>query len=136
MAGLLYDAGALLAAQRNDRRMWAIHRRALERGVIPVVPTPVLAQAWRFDDGPSVAARQRGRAVVERFLEGCLVEPLDESTARAAGAALARSDTADVVDASVVVAALAQGSAVATSDHRDLERIADALGRRLAIVDV
>jgi hypothetical protein len=25
MAGVTYDTGALVAAERNDRRMWALH---------------------------------------------------------------------------------------------------------------
>jgi N-formylglutamate amidohydrolase len=34
VSGLTYDAGALLAAEANDRRMWALHRRALERKLV------------------------------------------------------------------------------------------------------
>lgn len=125
MAGLVCDAGALLAAERDDRRVWALRRRAFERGSPPVVPTPVLVQVWRGSGDPNLA----------RFLEGCEVEPLEEADARAAGAALGRSGTADVVDACVVVAALRRGDAVATSDRGDLERIATGLGRRLSIID-
>src|SRR3989442_688681 len=40
---------------------------------------------------------------------------------------------ADVILASVVIGALARGDLVLTSDASDLERIAAALGRRLAI---
>ena len=47
MSGLVYDAGALVAADRNNRRMWALHRRALERGIVPQVPATVLIQTWR-----------------------------------------------------------------------------------------
>lgn len=31
---MTYDTGALIAAERNDRRLWALHRRALERGLV------------------------------------------------------------------------------------------------------
>jgi hypothetical protein len=44
-AGLTYDIGALIAAERNDRTMWALHRAALVRGLLPVVPSGVLAEA-------------------------------------------------------------------------------------------
>ena len=37
MTQLVYDAGALIAAERNDPRLWAIHLRALMRGVEPSV---------------------------------------------------------------------------------------------------
>jgi predicted nucleic acid-binding protein len=126
MAGLTYDCGALLAAERNDRRAWAIHARALERGVLPVVPAVILAQAWRGGPQPQLS----------RLLGGCHVEPLAERTARAAGHALARSGTADVPDAAVVLSALERGDAVLTSDRSDLERIAAALARRLDIIDI
>ena len=45
MSGATYDAGALIAAQRDDRRTWALHDELLANDVIPVVPAPVLAQA-------------------------------------------------------------------------------------------
>ncbi len=41
-AGLVYDSGALIAADRDDRRMWALHSRALLRGVRPIVPAVAL----------------------------------------------------------------------------------------------
>jgi hypothetical protein len=47
MAGVTYDTGALVAAERNDRRRWALHAACLVEEVIPVVPSPVLAEAWR-----------------------------------------------------------------------------------------
>jgi hypothetical protein len=126
VAGLTYDSGALLAAERNDRRLWAIHARALQRGALPVLPTVILAQAWRSGPQPNLA----------RLLGGCHVEPLWEGAARNVGSALMRSGTRDVPDATVVVSALQRDDAVVTSDHADLERIAQALGRRLNIIDV
>ena len=41
MAGVTYDTGALIAAERNDRRIWTLHRRALERGMMPTVSSGV-----------------------------------------------------------------------------------------------
>jgi hypothetical protein len=117
MAGLTYDTGALLAGERNDAELWALHLRALERGIRPVVPAGVLGQAWR--GGP--------QAPLSRLLKGCRIEVLDEVRGRAAGAACARSKTADVIDATVAVGALARGDLVVTSDPKDLTRIASAL---------
>ena len=47
MAGVTYDTGALVAAERNNRRMWALHAGFLAEEVVPIVPAPVMAEAWR-----------------------------------------------------------------------------------------
>jgi len=33
---VVYDAGVLIAADRNDREVWADHRARLELGVVPL----------------------------------------------------------------------------------------------------
>jgi hypothetical protein len=73
--GILYDSGALIAADRGDRRMWAIHQRALQRGVRPVVPAGCVVEAWRGGRQPNLA----------RLLDGCEVEVLDEARGKRAG---------------------------------------------------
>ena len=118
MPGFTYDTGALIAAERSERRLWALHRRALEDGIMPTVPAAVLAQGWR--GGP--------QAQMSRLLSGCRIELLNETRARSAGTACASAGTNDVVDAAVVVGASARGDVVITSDERDLQRIAAALG--------
>lgn len=114
---MTYDAGALIAAERNDRRIWALHRRALERAVVPTVPAGVLAQGWR--GGP--------QAQMSRLLGGCRVEDLDDARARSAGAACGVAGTSDVVDAVVVIGAAARGDLVVTSDPGDLILLRGAL---------
>ena len=126
MAGLTYDTGALLAAEANDRRIWAMHRRALERSHIPTVPAGVLAQAWRGGPQP----------LLSRLIDTVTIDPLDEPTARLTGGLLARSAGSDIVDASVVTGALRRGDAVLTSDPDDLTRLADAAGRRLDVITI
>lgn len=121
MPGVTYDTGALLAAERSDRRLWALHRRALERGVSPTVPAGALGQAWR--GGP--------QAQLSRLLAGCTIEDLTEVRSRAAGAACGRAATDDLIDATVAVGAVARGDIVVTSDPDDLAVIAAALRRRL-----
>lgn len=118
MFGLTYDTGALIAAERGDQQVWALHQGALEEGMTPTVPAVVLAQGWR--GGP--------QAQMSRLLSGCRVETLDEVSARSAGTACARAGTSDVVDAAVVIGAAARGDVVVTSDQQDLQRIAAALG--------
>jgi hypothetical protein len=123
VSGVTYDSGALIAAERGSVSMWALHRRLLERGVCPTVSTPVLGQVWR--GGP--------QAQLSRLLRGCRVEPLSEPQARAAGAALARCGGEDIVDAAVVVGALAREDLVLASDPDDLRRIASAIDGVLAL---
>ena len=123
MGGITYDAGALIAAERDDRRLWALHRRALERGVVPTVPSGVLAQGWRGGQ----------QAQMSRLLGGCRVEDFDEPRARSAGAACGAAGTSDVVDAAVVVGAAARRDLVVTSDPADLTRLRDALNVELQL---
>lgn len=124
MSGYTYDTGVLIAAERNDRLVWALHRRLLEQGNSPSVPSTVLAQAWR--DGP--------QAQLSRLLAGCVVRPLTEARARECGRLLARTSSPDIVDASVVIVARERGEVVLTSDTGDLERLSGALGRPLVEV--
>lgn len=126
MRGLTYDTGALIAAERDDRLMWSLHRAALARGLVPVVPGGALAEAWR--GGP--------QARLSSLLKGCDVEPLGREQARATGALAARARTAQIVDASVVECALRRGHAVVTSDPGDLVAIAEVGGHRLVVHSV
>jgi hypothetical protein len=123
MPGITYDAGALIGAERNDRRLWALHRRALERGIVPTVPAGVLAQGWR--GGP--------QAQMSRLLGGCRIEDFDEHRARSAGTACGSAGTFDVVDAAVVVGAAARRDLVITSDSADLTLLRDALNIELQL---
>jgi hypothetical protein len=123
VTGVTYDTGALIAAERDSRSVWRLHRRMIERGMQPTLPTVVLGQAWR--GGPQVG--------LSRLVNGCRIEPFTEAQARAAGAALAASDGRDLVDAAVVVTALARGDLIVTSDPDDLRRIATAIGRSVEV---
>ncbi len=126
MRGITYDTGALVAAERGSRALWAMHSQALKRGIRPTVPAGALAQAWR--GGP--------QAQLSRLLAGCRFEVLDEAGSRAAGAACVRAKQADVVHASVVIGALVRDDVVFTSDPEDLTVIAEALGKRLVLYRV
>jgi hypothetical protein len=122
--GVTYDTGALVAADRGERRQWARHRALLTRREVPTVPAPVLAQAWRG------GSRQ---ALLSRLLAGCDTEALDDACARAAGTLAARAATTDIVDACVVEGALRRRDLVISSDPSDLTAIATAIGRHLEI---
>jgi hypothetical protein len=109
--GVTYDAGALIAFERGDGPATSLHRRYVQRGVVPVVPAAVLAQVWRDP------ARQARLALV---LRGCRVESLDELQARRIGVLARVTATADVVDLSVAEGALRRGDVVLSSDPGDL----------------
>ena len=119
MAGVTYDTGALVAADRNNREMWALHAGYLREEVVPMVPAAVLAQAWRG------GARQ---ARVARLLQMCDVEPLSEALAKDVGVLAGKARHADVVDVAVVEGAIRRGDAVVTSDGGDVRKIAAAAG--------
>ena len=125
MSGLTYDSGALIAAERNERRVWLIHARALARGVQPTVPAAALAEVYR-------SGRQ---ANLGRLLAGCRVDPLDGDRARATGVLLGRC-TVDpgAVDASVAECALRRGDAVVTGNPGHIAALADGAGRKLPII--
>jgi hypothetical protein len=114
--GLTLDTGALIAFERNDRRVVAIIRRALKLGIPLAVPAGVVGQAWRDGRRQARLARLLGSDLVE-------VEPLDDRTARAAGQLCGATHTDDVIDASVVLCARSRGHGVLTSDVEDLRRL-------------
>ncbi len=112
---VVYDAGTLVAADRNERRVWADHRARLELGVVPITTAPVVAQVSR-------SARQ---VQLRRFLRGCQVEPFAREQAHEVGALLGQAHGTDVVDAHVVfIAAARNDSTIWTSDPADLRRLA------------
>jgi hypothetical protein len=124
VTGVTYDSGALIAAERGQRPMWARHRALLLRRVVPTVPASVVAQCWRG------TPRQ---AQLARLLAGCEVEALDDTRARATGTLAGRARTTDVVDASVVEGVLRRGDLVVSSDESDLAAIAAAVSRHIDI---
>lgn len=127
MAGVTYDTGALVAAERNSREMWALHSGYLREEVVPVVPAPVLAQAWRG------GARQ---ARLASLLRMCDVEPLSEDQAREVGVLAGRAQHEDVVDVTVVEGAIRRGDAVVTSDPGHIRKIAARAGANVWIEPV
>lgn len=124
MSGVTYDTGALLAAERNDRRMWALHAGFLAEEVAPVVPVAVLAEAWRG------GARQ---ANLVRLLKMCVSEPMSEAQARRVGALAGLAGHDDIVDVTVVEGALRRGDAIVTADADDIRRIASAARARPSV---
>ena len=126
MSDVVYDAAVLIAADRNNRRIWADHKARLEDGSVPLVPAAVVAQVSR-------SARQ---AQLRRFLRGCSVVALDEPGAHAVGRLLGAARTADVVDASVVTLAVNHRASIVTGDPDDINPLVRAAGVHLWIVAI
>ena len=115
-AGIVLDAGALIALDRGDKRMIALLHRALAQGRTFRVPAGVVGQAWR--DG-------RVQVTLARFLRSEEVEivPLDEQLARSCGELCGATSSADIIDASVVILARQRRDPIVTSDPNDLRRL-------------
>ena len=114
---IVYDAGVLVAAERNDRALWADHRARLELGVVPLTTAPVVAQVSR-------SSRQ---AQLHRILRGCDIVPFGPEQSHEVGSLLAKAGTSDVVDGHIVVTAVARSTTILTSDPDDLRHLADQL---------
>ncbi len=93
MAGVTYDTGALVAAERNDRAMWGLHAGFLAEEVVPTVPSPVLAEAWRG------GGRQ---ASLSRLLAMSEIEAMSEEQARRVGVLAGKAGHDHMVDVTVV----------------------------------
>lgn len=129
----VYDTGALLAAESGKARIKEIHGRAIRLGP-PLVPGPVLTQAWR--GGPRAAR-------MARLLKDCeLLEGYPVATYKRAGrllgaVSLPKDKAPDAVDALVAMtAAECDAAAVVTSDPDDIAAYVEALGIDVEIVDV
>lgn len=124
---VVYDTGALIAAVKNGPAFLYQHYRLLDRGMVPVVPAGVLAQGW--DTRPRAAA-------LHRMLRGCEVSPLTEGRAKAAAALCQDSGTSDVIDASVVLTAIAYDDApIFTDDLGDIRALVECAGRKAIAVE-
>jgi predicted nucleic acid-binding protein len=120
LSGITFDAGGLIALDRNDRRVLTLLARATERGMRITIPATALAQAIRNPARQSRLSRLIRQA-------GTDLISLDGPDATAVGLLLARTATADIVDAHVAICAQRAGQAVITSDAGDLRRIAPGL---------
>jgi hypothetical protein len=110
------DAGALIAVDRNDRRVLVLLARAHETGSRVTVPASALAQAVRRPEQQARLARLLRQPTTD-------VVPLDRVDATNVGRLLAASGTSDVVDAHVVICARRAGQQTLTSDPDDLRAL-------------
>jgi hypothetical protein len=113
MPGVTLDAGALIALERDDRRILVLLARARETGARVTIPATALAQVVRAPDRQVRLARLVRQPTTD-------VVPLGRVDATSVGRLLAASGTADIVDAHVVICARRAAQQVATSDSEDL----------------
>ena len=110
---MIIDASPLILDSENlNSRLWALIKRAIERGDDLHTTHPVLAQVWREP------ARQANLSRAIRYFD---VHPLDESVS--VGLRLAQSGTSDVVDAHLAVVAEGLGTFILTSDREDMSSL-------------
>lgn len=110
---MILDAGVLVSVDRGERAAQAFMTAAHRRGTPLVTTEAVIAQVWRA--GPR-------QARLAKFLSAIDVHPLDDG--RAVGALLGRAGGSDVVDAHLVVVAVALQQPILTGDISDLETLA------------
>jgi hypothetical protein len=113
MPGVTLDAGALIALERDDRRVLVLLARARETGARVTIPATALAQVVRAPARHVRLARLVRQPTTD-------VVPLGRVDATSVGRLLAASGTADIVDAHVVICARRAAQHVATSDSEDL----------------
>jgi hypothetical protein len=112
------DAGALVAVDRRDRSVGAQLRVLQQRGTPLRASATVVGQVWR--DG-------RKQANLARVLNGVGIEGLSKDDGKRIGELLARTGSADVVDAHVALLT-ASGDVVLTSDTDDIRVLLEACG--------
>ena len=125
--GLAYGLGALHAAARGERMMWALHRAALSNGIVPVVPALTVAEGYR-----SEARSDR----IAELLAGTEVEPFTGEMARRAGEIAARCDTSDLSVVAVIELAERRNCAVVAQRQAVMRTAAALLGHRLVLYTV
>jgi predicted nucleic acid-binding protein len=109
---VVLDSSILIQVERRFRNL----RAALaQEGLVPVVPTVVLAEIWRGS---------RTQANLAHALKGMLVTDCTEPIAKRAGVLLAATGRSNTVDAIVVATAESLACPVLTRDRKDIDPLA------------
>ncbi|MGI8875357.1 MAG: PIN domain-containing protein [Egibacteraceae bacterium] len=109
-ARLAFDSGVLIGIERNDRDAFGWLEKAIEDETDALVSAAALAEVWR----------EPARLRLVRALRACVVEPVDQELARAAGAAIGATG-ASLGDALIATSAARAGATLVTADHQDME---------------
>ena len=123
---VVLDAGALIAIDRDDRRVAAMLLLARREGAVLVTSAPIVGQVWREGSKQSLLARTL--AMID-------VQPTDVDDAKRAGEVMKATRTTDVVD-SLFALLVSHGDQVLTSDPGDIAELLDARSVRALVVKV
>jgi hypothetical protein len=124
---LILDAGAFVAAERGNREVLARVKHERRRGLAPLTNGAVIAQIWRGGHGKQVPVAQ--------LVAGTDIAPVDGRLGKRAGMPLARTGTADAIDASLVCLA-GDGDDILTSDPGDLLDLVRTAGVHVELIPV
>ncbi len=113
-ARIAFDSGILIGLERGDRAARGWLRSATEDASNPLVSAAALAEVWR----------EPARLRLVRALRFCVIEPIDEKLARAAGAAIGATG-ASLGDALIAASAARAGATLLTADHEDMQALGE-----------
>ena len=112
---VVYDAGALVAADKNQRMFLHQHDLYIKGGIVPLLPAPVLSQAWLPGSK---------HASMHRVVRTCSILSFTEKEAHEVARLCRKAKSTDVVDGFVALAALLRRNApVITSDIDDIKAL-------------
>ena len=112
---VVYDAGALVAADKNQWKFLKDHDLLTALGKTPVLPAPVLAQAWLPGSR---------HANLHRVVKSCEIVSFTKDEAREVARLCRKAGSTDVVDGFVVYSALKYDkAAIVTSDVGDIKAL-------------
>lgn len=123
---VVLDAGALMAIDRNDRRVLGLIRVARREGAVLTTCSPVVGQVWR--DG----AQQANLARVLPMID---VRDVDLDDSKDGGELLRSTKGNDIVDA-LLSLLVSQGDQLFTSDPKDLNELLGARRVQATVVKV
>lgn len=123
---VVLDAGALMAIDRNDRRVLGLIRVARREGAVLTTCSPVVGQVWR--DG----AQQANLARVLPMID---VRDVDLDDSKDGGELLRSTKRNDIVDA-LLSLLVSQGDQLFTSDPKDLNELLGARRVQATVVKV
>jgi predicted nucleic acid-binding protein len=125
MTALILDAGALIAIERNDRKIVALLKVAQLNALSLVSNGGVVAEVWRGGTGNQVP--------LARLLAAVTVVPIDGDIGRSAGDLIRNAGGGSAIDATIVAIAL-EGDRIITSDPVDIHALVRASGRSVNVI--